>query len=1489
MKTQKNLSILLTLVMLLGLLPWSAQSARAADDATVVYTFAWGGKDDNDYYLSGSDGTQSARFNRFNSSSVELSIENGLTLRLATADYTKLVVVDDSVGNSNARYQYVLKYSADLRITHASHYIKHVKLYGQYVNGSSCSITSQEADFNAHTCDMRWMKENSSRLCAIEITYSERQDHYSIDTLLGYRSSEGWKAGDYGTVTLSPGTGGFVGGETVTASVTSAPGYTLASLTALDGKGRAVPITDGSFVMPYANVTLTATFASFSYSVHYEANGGTGTMEDESCYGRSALSASRFSRAGYFFTSWNTKSDGSGASFAPGDNVAAFASENGTLTLYAQWKATGADDPFRVTSLAELNSLAARVNAGEDFTGVYILQTGDITGFTGTIGTDEHPFRGIYDGGENTLAVDISGGRYCAPFGCVENASIRKLTVAGSIAANSETIYEGGLIGFAEGDLVAVENCSVTASVTGGGGGFVGGFVGGRGCTFTITNCVFRGSLLGSATRAAGFCGGAACVDCLFAPAAVTIETEATDYTFGEFSEELTRCYYVTALGTAQGAKVSTAAPEGSLSAPVTLHGETYYGAASISGLRAIYAQTGGVIHPKPVVRAFDGTVLTENTHYTVAYSAEDDSALDDYTLTVTGMGAYVGKQVFGYSVTENLGNWIDCRASGELSTEISTAEQLALLAYNVNNGNRYKDVKFYLTADIDLSGHYWTPIGSSKTNCFSGSFYGNGHTISGLAIDPANKPTYGGLFGVMAAQTYDPIYISGIVLTDCNIAGASSTGTVAGLLHGNAYNYIESCLVLGGTVSGGALVGVTETNSRVRNSYYEGLSLNGGEPASSAHHCVRFDDGSVNEDRVTVRNGSAEYRGVFYQGALYVGDGMIVRTIPAVPAGMVASGVTYSDGSGQHDAAAEDGGAYSFTMPAADVSVSVKYAPCALAGRGTASEPYVIGSADDWAYLVARPGLYGASFRLAQDLSVSSSLGTSSSPFTGVFDGGGNTLTVTLTAAGEGCAPFGYANGASIRNLHTAGTVTMDNNKYGSGVIGVSDGCVSITNCRSSVAVSSSVDGDGSHGGLVGLLNGGELTITGCVFDGSITGEKTTNCGGFVGWRNGVLTIENSLMAGKLEINVDDNSATFSRNGDAATISSCYYLTAYGAAQGIKAQRVTPGTNVSLGGVGGTQYSASGITAYEKSLLYGGAICVGAGETISLTLRCGAAPEGMVLDSYAADAGTLSGTANPYTLVMPAEGDVTISVKWKAADRTVRFDKNADNAALGEESRTLKYGDPYGALPEASRGGYTLAGWFTARTGGTQIKADTSAKFNGTQTLYAHWTANEYTIAYNTDGGSVLTAQTYTPESEKALPTPTKAGFTFSCWKVTTAAGSWEKDAELGAGAPLKGRYGSVTLTAQWEKIAVSVGGDVSGSTFQVSATAPEGGLLIAAVYDGSGRQVSVMTYTLTANNAQQAEDTRIAVKSGYTYRVMLVDAGTYVPLCEAWSKTKE
>ncbi len=80
-----------------------------------------------------------------------------------------------------------------------------------------------------------------------------------------------------------------------------------------------------------------------TYTVTYDANGGSGSVEDSGQYeaGESAtVLANGFVREGYAFCGWNTAADGSGASYQAGENLEI----NGDVTLYAQWTKNGSDD-----------------------------------------------------------------------------------------------------------------------------------------------------------------------------------------------------------------------------------------------------------------------------------------------------------------------------------------------------------------------------------------------------------------------------------------------------------------------------------------------------------------------------------------------------------------------------------------------------------------------------------------------------------------------------------------------------------------------------------------------------------------------------------------------------------------------------------------------------------------------------------------------------------------------------------------------------------------------------------------------------------------------------------------------------------------------------------------------------------------------------------------------------------------------------------------
>ena len=101
-----------------------------------------------------------------------------------------------------------------------------------------------------------------------------------------------------------------------------------------------------------------------------------------------------------------------------------------------------------------------------------------------------------------------------------------------------------------------------------------------------------------------------------------------------------------------------------------------------------------------------------------------------------------------------------------------------------------------------------------------------------------------------------------------------------------------------------------------------------------------------------------------------------------------------------------------------------------------------------------------------------------------------------------------------------------------------------------------------------------------------------------------------------------------------------------------------------------------------------------------------------------------------------------------------------------------VTYGEKYNNLPEAEREGYTFEGWYTSKEGTERIDenvtVNTIAKNGEKQDLYAHWTAEEYDITFDANGGTLPseTSKEVTYDSTYGdLPTPTRPGYDFDGW----------------------------------------------------------------------------------------------------------------------------
>ena len=299
---------------------------------------------------------------------------------------------------------------------------------------------------------------------------------------------------------------------------------------------------------------------------------------------------------------------------------------------------------------------------------------------------------------------------------------------------------------------------------------------------------------------------------------------------------------------------------------------------------------------------------------------------------------------------------------------------------------------------------------------------------------------------------------------------------------------------------------------------------------------------------------------------------------------------------SGNSIAYSQSGNTYTFTMPAEDVNLNATITYTLNENDITKNEngdTYTIKTAEGWDYFCQRilfdttiDGFKGKTIELANDITVTATMaGNSEHRFKGTFDGKGYTLTFNPTSVGQYTAPFYCTDGATIRNLHATGCIQAGDFQNCGGMVGLTNGNLTIENCRVSTQISSTYSGNAGHGGFVGLLSSqyNQCHITGCVFDGLIYNPyysgTTYGCGGFVGAMSeyGYAILEDCLFIhgqydnnnGKHELwwgNENDRNSTFfhrTNNQGAGTLTNCFYVGTRGLKQGSPAvESATAPTN---------------------------------------------------------------------------------------------------------------------------------------------------------------------------------------------------------------------------------------------------------------------------------------------------------------------------------------
>ena len=289
----------------------------------------------------------------------------------------------------------------------------------------------------------------------------------------------------------------------------------------------------------------------------------------------------------------------------------------------------------------------------------------------------------------------------------------------------------------------------------------------------------------------------------------------------------------------------------------------------------------------------------------------------------------------------------------------------------------------------------------------------------------------------------------------------------------------------------------------------------------------------------------------------------------------------------------------YTFAMPNENVTLGGTFTfpmnPDNFAQEG---DTYTIKNADGWDYFCQLmqydanlDGFSGKTVELAADISVTTMAGMVH-PFKGTFDGKGNTLDFKPTTVTMYCAPFQNTNGATICNLHVTGLIVGGTNSFIGGLVGSSEGDLTIRDCHVSTQISTTSDSNTLSsnvgiGGIVGYIHyttyGQKCQITGCVYDGLIYNPEysgsTYGCGGFVGCLSEYVYVEltDCLFiegqydnnGGKHEMlwgNDNKKNSTFfhrTNNQGEGTLTNCFFVATHFLKQGSPAvESATAPTN---------------------------------------------------------------------------------------------------------------------------------------------------------------------------------------------------------------------------------------------------------------------------------------------------------------------------------------
>ena len=454
-----------------------------------------------------------------------------------------------------------------------------------------------------------------------------------------------------------------------------------------------------------------------------------------------------------------------------------------------------AEGIYEISTAEQLAGLAKLVNGGNNFSGKTIKLTADIDlnnqAWT-PIGNGDNSFAffGTFDGDGYTISgLNVPDANAPGLFGCIFG-TVQNLIVKGSVTVGDEA--DGGDYGEAGGVVCdnngTVQNCGFYGSVNDEIGLDAGGVAGGG--YGKVLNCWYYMTDESSSVSKVSVCTATNCVvisssGAMAAAKLATLQTNAPD----------TGKVWSWKEGDAYPTLVSNVSR--SMTLKPYLNSCTARWLCPASRERAAYISSRTGVNT--VTLLLDSGYSGENV-YVRTNAANADGQIQ---LTTSGVSVPIGnaeKTILYYGTEEDFeaGKWY---TAGDAPYQISTGKELVYLAQLVNDGNNFSGKTIVLTADIDLNNQAWTPIGNENgfdaELAFSGTFNGDGYTVSGLNVPDTYFP---GLFGQISTSAV----VQNLIVKGSVTGGDEASGTWAKAAGVAAYNdgCIQNCGFYG-TVTG--------------------------------------------------------------------------------------------------------------------------------------------------------------------------------------------------------------------------------------------------------------------------------------------------------------------------------------------------------------------------------------------------------------------------------------------------------------------------------------------------------------------------------------------------------------------------------------------------------------------------------------------------------------------------------------------------------------